>query len=221
MSTHGANNGRLFELVPDLPPEADEPGEPTVADEPHHTPSAHTDPQELEAYDQPDAATTQEPEPLPVRLIRSKRRTKTISARLVDGVVEVRIPADASPSQEQEWADEMRARFERGRATEAVDLQERARELSVTYGLPEPASVRWVSNQTQRWGSCTIADRTIRLSDRLVGFPLWVIDYVLVHELAHLVHADHSPAFWAVVNRYPKAERATGYLIAKSEAGGS
>ena len=61
-----------------------------------------------------------------------------------------------------------------------------------------------------------MAEGTIRISSRVAGFPAWVLDYLLVHELAHLVVGDHSPAFWEVVNRYPKAERARGYLIAKS-----
>jgi predicted metal-dependent hydrolase len=69
---------------------------------------------------------------------------------------------------------------------------------------------------TARWGSCTKATSSIRISTRLGPFPDWVLDYVIVHELAHLVHLDHSPAFWELVHRYPRAERATGYLIAKS-----
>jgi len=72
--------------------------------------------------------------------------------------------------------------------------------------------VRWVDNQGSRWGSCTPIDATIRLSSRLRGMPTWVIDYVLVHELAHLLVPGHGPAFWAEVGRYPRSERARGYL---------
>ena len=68
----------------------------------------------------------------------------------------------------------------------------------------------------QRWGSCTPTLGTIRISTRLAKFPDWVIDYVIAHELAHLDVPDHSDAFWELTNRYPKAERAIGYLIAKS-----
>ena len=47
-----------------------------------------------------------------------------------------------------------------------------------------------------------------------MGLPAFVVEYVLVHELAHLVQASHGPEFWALVNRYPKTERARGYLMA-------
>ena len=77
---------------------------------------------------------------------------------------------------------------------------------------PAPVAVRWVANQRQRWGSCTPSTGVIRLSDRLQAMPSWVVDYVLVHELAHLVEAAHSPAFWRLVRGYPEAERARGYL---------
>ena len=75
-----------------------------------------------------------------------------------------------------------------------------------------PASVRWVTNQNGRWGSCTPADRSIRISHRIQEMPDWVIDYVLLHELAHLVVPHHNARFWALVGRYEKTERARGYL---------
>ena len=93
-------------------------------------------------------------------------------------------------------------------------------ELSDRYlgGLATPESVRWVDNQNSRWGSCTPGDRTIRLSARLQGMPQWVIDYVLIHELAHLLEPGHDAKFWSWVDRYPKAERAKGYLLGWSAA---
>jgi predicted metal-dependent hydrolase len=81
--------------------------------------------------------------------------------------------------------------------------------------LPAPDSIRWVTNQEGRWGSCTPTDRTIRISSRLVGEPGWVLDYVIVHELAHLVVQGHDRAFWDLVERYPRTERARGFLIAR------
>jgi predicted metal-dependent hydrolase len=153
--------------------------------------------------------------PLPYQVIRSAKRRKTVSARLVDGVVHVSIPARMSRAEEERWVAEMVDRFHRKQATEPIDLAARAEVLASRHGLRQPASIRWVDNQEWRWGSCTPADRSIRLSTRLGGFPGWVVDYVIVHELAHLSVPGHGPDFWALVNRYPKAERARGFLIAK------
>ena len=98
----------------------------------------------------------------------------------------------------------------------------RARALSAAHldDLAEPASVRWVDNQQRRWGSCTPADRSIRLSHRLRSMPEYVVDYVLVHELVHLLEPGHDDRFWALVARYPRAERARGYLEGVSAAAG-
>jgi predicted metal-dependent hydrolase len=150
-----------------------------------------------------------------VEVIRSARRRKTVSAREVDGVIRVSIPARMSKADERRHVAQLVARLERRKASAEIDLAHRATLLAARFGLPRPASVRWVDNQDRRWGSCTIADRTIRLSSRLARYPLWVVDYVLVHELAHLAESGHTRRFWALVDRYPKAERARGYLIAK------
>ena len=93
-------------------------------------------------------------------------------------------------------------------------LMRRAKELNRDYlhGKANAASVPWVDHMTPRWGSCTTGDATIRLSDRLRSMPVWVIDYVLLHELAHLLEPSHNQRFWHWVDKYPKAERAKGFL---------
>jgi predicted metal-dependent hydrolase len=103
---------------------------------------------------------------------------------------------------------------ERKRRPGDAELMARAIDLSHRYldGRARPASVRWVDNQVQRWGSCTPADRTIRLSSRLLGMPDYVIDYVLLHELAHLLVPGHGKVFWAELAGYERLERARGYL---------
>jgi len=141
------------------------------------------------------------PRPIPpfVDIRRSKRRKRTVSAYRDGERVVVLMPDRLSAAEEARWVETMLAR----------------RHLPE---VPEPASVRWVSNQNRRWGSCTPADRSIRLSTRLQSMPAWVVDYVLIHELAHLVEPAHNAAFWALVHRYPKAERAEGYLEGISAA---
>ena len=151
-----------------------------------------------------------------VRVVRSKRRKRSVAARLDGRLITVTIPAWMSKHEEDESVREMIKRFERKTATMSVDLVERARKLATAYRLPEPASIEWADDLTAGWGLCTPSTAHVRVSARLVGFPMWVLDYVIVHELAHLVVDRHDAEFWKVVNRYPKAERAIGYLIAKS-----
>jgi hypothetical protein len=154
-----------------------------------------------------------------VEVVRSARRRKTVQARQVNGVLRVSIPATMTKVEEERWVSEMVRRMERKRATDELDLTLRARDLAGRYDLPRPDSIRWVTNQEWRWGSCTPSEGAIRISDRLVGEPGWVLDYVIVHELAHLRIRDHGARFWALVARYPKAERARGFLIARGMDG--
>jgi predicted metal-dependent hydrolase len=150
-----------------------------------------------------------------VEVVRSARRRKTVQAREVGGVLRVSIPAGMTAADEERWVAEMVRRMERRAATDGVDLTARAAALADRYGLPRPRAIRWVDNQEWRWGSCTPSDRTIRISSRLVGEPGWVLDYVIVHELAHLSVPRHDNRFWALVRRYPRAERAHGFLMAR------
>lgn len=153
--------------------------------------------------------------PYRVEVIRSTRRRKTVSARLVGDVVRVQMPAWMSKADEERYVADLVGRIERQHRRAPIDVAARARRLAARYDLPAPSAVRWVSNQESIWGSCTFHTREIRVSDRLAGYPSWVLDYVLVHELAHLAEPNHSKRFWVLVNRYPRAERARGFLIAK------
>ncbi len=156
---------------------------------------------------------------------RSARRRRTVAAFWEDGKAVVAIPAHFTKAQESEWVRRMVEKLQRqgerrsggkGRrpATGDVELAAHAATLSHRYfgGRAVPRSVRWVSNQNSRWGSATPADGTIRLSDKLRPMPQWVIDYVLLHELAHLLVAGHGPAFWRLLEAYPETERAKAFL---------
>lgn len=152
-----------------------------------------------------------------VEVRRSARRRRTIQAFREGDRTVVLVPAGMSRAEEDQWVATMLTRLakrERRRRPDDAELMARAALLSRRHlgGLAHPRSVRWVSNQHGRWGSCTPADGTIRLSARLQRMPGWVSDYVLVHELAHLLVADHSPPFWQLVEAYPQTERARGYL---------
>lgn len=157
------------------------------------------------------------PEPYAVEVIRSDKRLKTISARVVEGRIRVRIPAWMSPEQEHQYVAGIVARVEKKLCCSHIDLQQRARRLAHAFDLPEPDSIDWSTKQRFRWGSCTIGNAHIRISSRLAEVPPWVLDHVIVHELAHLVEAYHSAAFYELVARNPLAERAEGYLLAFSQ----
>src|SRR5215210_8051174 len=163
----------------------------------------------------------------PIEIIRSRNRTKTASARMVDGTLVVRVPAGISAEEERKLVETLMPRV-LGKLSKSAgklpNLERRAADLNLQYfgGKLKVREIRWVTNQQKRYGSCTPATATIRISTRVAQMPLWVLDYVLVHELAHLLEANHSPRFWELVARYPLSERARGYLIAiglEGEAG--
>lgn len=160
------------------------------------------------------------PTPANVVVRRSARRKRTVSAYRDGDQVVVLIPAGFSAAEEARWVADMVGRLarqddrhRRPRRSDA-ELMRRAAELSRLHleGRAVPRSVRWVTNQNQRWGSCTPLDGSIRLSVRLQAMPAYVVDYVLVHELAHLIVSGHGERFWAWLARYPLTERARGYL---------
>lgn len=162
---------------------------------------------------------------IPVRIIRSTRRTKTISSQWKNERFVVSVPAALSATAERTFVEEMLKKYRQRKANEAnassdQTLEQRAELLDRQYtgGLAQPVSVRWVSNQDKRWGSATLYRRTIRLSSRLQYMPQWVQDYVLVHELCHLVEPQdgHGKRFQNLLNRFERRAEADAYLKAFS-----
>ena len=166
----------------------------------------------------------------PVEVRRSARRTRTVAAFWENGTAVVAIPARFTAAQESEWVHRMleklhrqgQRRADKGLKQPATDaaLASHAAALSAQYlgGRAVPTAVRWVSNQNSRWGSATPSEGTIRLSDKLRPMPQWVIDYVLLHELAHLLVAGHNAAFWKLLEAYPDTLRAKAFLEGVSYA---
>lgn len=152
-----------------------------------------------------------------VELVRSRRRRRTASARGEDGRVIVQLPADLPPDEEDRIVHRLVRRVVDRWQTDTLGgdeaLARRADELADRWldGV-RATSVRWSSRMEQRWGSCTPSEGSIRISQQIASYPQYVIDAVLVHELAHLQVGGHGRDFRELVARFPKTERARGFL---------
>ena len=157
---------------------------------------------------------------LDINIIRSARRKRTVSARWANGGIEILAPAGMRDSDLNPIVDKLRDRLEKRKARRKLNddqsLRKRAEELNQRYfrGRLKIECIEYVTNQTRRFGSCTPWQGHIRLSLRVGSLPDWVRDYVIMHELAHLLEANHGPRFWKLVSAYPLGERARGYLMA-------
>lgn len=159
----------------------------------------------------------------PLELVRSTRRKRSATAFGREGRVVVQLPAGLPRAEEERMIASLvekvtgRQRAQQAGGDEA--LQARAAELADRYldGV-RPSSVTWSNRMRRRWGSCTPSQGTIRISSRLSGVPDYVLDAVLVHELAHLIESGHGPRFKALIARYPHNDRADAFLHGMSHA---
>ncbi|PNX54254.1 MAG: hypothetical protein BV458_00105 [Thermoplasmata archaeon M9B2D] len=155
-----------------------------------------------------------------ITILRSKRRKKTIQTKYEPGHLWIYLPFGMSAKEEQKWIERMIQRVEQRQKKQTLQksdrwLMQRAKELNKKYFDARLCfSIKFVMNQNTLYGSCTSFDRTIRISERVKNMPLWVQDYIIIHELTHLLYPNHSKKFWEKVNQYKYAERARGYLIA-------
>jgi hypothetical protein len=143
-----------------------------------------------------------------VEIRASSRRKKTGTAHWSGSRIVVQIPARLRGRERMAFVDDLVVRLLTQRPQSSAGdatLEDRAMVLAELYndGVV-PKSVRWVNNQQARWASCSPASREIRVSSRLRQCPEWVIDAVLVHELAHLQEADHSAQFYVIADRHPR-----------------
>jgi len=146
----------------------------------------------------------------------SKRRKKTAGAHWEGDRIVVVVPVHLRGAARDEMVETLSRRMMRHRPllhTSDDELAQRARTLGQRYldGV-EPSSIRWSTNQNKRWGSCTIQTREIRISERLRVVPDWVLDAVIVHELAHLFEHRHNARFRQLENRYPRRREADLFL---------
>ena len=157
-------------------------------------------------------------------IVRSARRKKTVGSKLLNWyTLEIRAPVDIPEEELQRITQDLARRTLESRAkmrsfSSDEALERRAQGLNREHfgGALRWRSIRFVSNQNSRFGSCSPGRGTIRISHRLAGVPDFVLDYVLMHEIAHLQEPNHSKAFWELVYRFPRTERARGYLMALS-----
>lgn len=155
-----------------------------------------------------------------VKIVRSLRRKKTVSARLVKDVILINAPHHIHEFQLDKIVSQFKERFQRRKLKEELNKNEDL--LSVFHRLNEKyfenklklTAIEYVTNQNTRFGCCNYQTGCIRISHRLSTMPVWVRDYVVMHEMAHLLEPNHSKAFWDIVSRYTLAERARGYLMA-------
>jgi len=151
-------------------------------------------------------------------VVVTRKHVKNVNARLRGTTLLVSAPLRMSPGElDRAITDLARRLLRRARARTLNgdgDLLERARRVAARFPSPPPVrEVQLSTRQHSRWGSCNGATGSITLNAALAHMPAWVLEAVIAHELAHLFHRDHGPAFRALLARVcPEHERARDFL---------
>ncbi len=156
-----------------------------------------------------------------VKVVRSARRRKTISANWENGMIRLQVPATLTDQEERQWAERMIAKLHRRSGALSfgnAQLEELAEDLNQRYfqGRATPNSVVFSQRQNTLWGSCSRRTGNIRLNPDLARMPRWVLEGVLVHELAHLIEPNHGPRFKALEARYERISEVHAFLAGVS-----
>lgn len=155
-----------------------------------------------------------------VKIIRSRRRKRTVGARMIKDTLLVSAPLMISQQHLDKIVEDFKVKFERKKLKQELDRKQSlidiARKLNEKYfeNKLKVNFIEYVTDQNSKYGCCNFRDGRIRVSHKVGLMPEWVRDYVVIHEMAHLIEPNHSKAFWEIVSRYRLAERARGYLMA-------
>ncbi|HSB65675.1 MAG TPA: M48 family metallopeptidase [Anaerolineales bacterium] len=158
-----------------------------------------------------------------VSLRRDKRLRRTSRwERMSDGSLLVRIPYRIPTRNVSLLLEQISKQLEKSIAKQKrhndIDLNQRAEQINQKYfnGKITWNTIRWVNNMQTRLGSCSRGgptDGEIRINAKIRNWPVWVVNYVIAHELMHRKHPNHSRAFWAELRAtYPLTERARGFI---------
>ena len=155
-----------------------------------------------------------------VKIIRSKRRLRTVSARMTKDILLVQAPERLAAEQLEKIVGQFKLKFERKflktELDKSRDLVDRANRINAKYFANKLKldQIEYVTGQNSKFGCCNWRTARISISHKIGLMPAWVRDYVVLHEMAHLVEPNHGKVFWEIVSRYRLAERARGYLMA-------
>ncbi|MEX1311613.1 MAG: M48 family metallopeptidase [Candidatus Sulfomarinibacteraceae bacterium] len=154
-----------------------------------------------------------------LRLEVARKKVKNINVRLVGDELRVSAPRWVSARELDEAVDTLARRLVRRERARKINGEDNALELArrVARRFPDPppevAAARFSTRQGSRWGSYSTRTRTVHLNAAIRLMPSWVLEAVVAHELAHVCHPDHSPAFWALLREVcPQTDRARAFL---------
>lgn len=138
--------------------------------------------------------------------IEESKEKKSATGKRIGQTLFITIPANLHPRQKNQVCSTIIHRIMS--QTYSAHLKRRVDELNDQFFQREINEIR-LKNNSSNWGSCS-SNKNINLSSRLLLAPDFVLDYIIIHELAHLVHHNHSQTYWKLVERvmpdYMKAE---------------
>ncbi len=152
-------------------------------------------------------------------VVIERKAVKNINARLRDTTLSVSAPNAVDGAALDEaiitLARRLLQRIHKRRVNHEEDALALVRQVVARFPNPPVIDHAEFTLTEARWGSYSVATRTVRLNAVLLRMPRWVLEAVVAHEIAHAIHPDHSPAFWRLLRSVcPDTDRAQTFLNA-------